>query len=295
MNGRKKGFILSFATLMIVATIVIVVFILGLAFSFIAHVKGVGFLEQEFTIVGSNQKAFFVAEALARLLVDDRLFFEHAIEAGFTGALDRSGSQSIMQRIAGFLEKYKEDYIRVRLGDDTAALADVSVIRIDDKVVSAVRCGEKMEGVCVPSAVVASEGCGTGYMPAADTLGTCPSASQCCKFDPAAYANSNRGRAAPIQRCGPGNIGICSRSGRISEGASAWCTPGDFPVFGDENNCPTLREILPIVLPLDIANNRAACCIAAENTDIAISKAKVPLVYGDGSFYKEIEVTIGER
>ena len=229
--------------------------------------------------VSISTEPYLVGESLSFYGIGDRQFFEHALESSVTGSLESSSSLSVPAELRLFMEAY--EFRRYAVGIRSGRK---SVLNLDNILT---RCGTAGDGACVNRFNNDITTCGIGRVEI-DDAGVCSFYQTCCREEPSSIPTD-------ATRCGPQDIGICSKNlappTRSSDLFTA-CTDGrDY--YPDIESCDGTSlngEETPV------------CCIPITTQNLAAAQtaasAEIPLFFNKTSSYDKdsdssIEVTIG--
>ncbi len=203
--------------------VIVVSFIVLVSLTFVSFTKvkqvvngEQGLIVYSIEFVTIAVKPFYAGEALSFYPMEDRLFFEHALESVIVNSVENSSSIGIVSGLEDFAEPYDFDSYYFSISRDNNVLLEVDNLPRT--------CGEdangdeRLDGICInalrsqPSDVSLYGKCGVGRIEIDDS-GQCRFYQSCCKEDKAEYSRLNPD--IQIVSCAR-DAGICSRDPRRS-------------------------------------------------------------------------------
>ena len=175
-----------------------------------------GIIVYSIEFVTAAVKPFYLSESLSFRTMEDRMFFEHALESMIANSVEKASSIGVASGLKDFADPYDFDsyYFSISRGGNT-------LLEVDNLPRT---CGEdangdeRQDGICInalqsqPSDVSLYGKCGVGRIEIDDS-GQCRFYQSCCKEDKAEYSRLNPD--IQIVSCAR-DAGICSRDPRRS-------------------------------------------------------------------------------
>ncbi len=204
-------------------------------------------------------RPYLLISSASNVRLDDRTFFEHALQSAVVESLERSNSKSVAVLMKQYLDYYDSDYYSIKVIKKDKTIFEVTNFPKN--------CGK--DGYCNVIFYKTDAGvCNVGWV---ETDDKCDSAFVCCKEDRNTYtAQPDSFNVVP---CGEGDIGICSAMPDSLDfyDEPLICGLGKFLIEDPSKNCEKVN------------GGKTPMCCAPMSTSIKTYdkyySAEIPLLY----------------
>ncbi|MBI2580067.1 MAG: hypothetical protein HYW27_04150 [Candidatus Aenigmarchaeota archaeon] len=286
-------------------TIIVLVFVLAIAlisvsYSGISPIKGASPAAYSLEFVNFATKPFLLSHTLSFYNIDDRQFFEQALQSAVTGSVENASASKMPEGLRSLVDMYNFNmyFIEIKNGRSSA-------LALDNQLRG---CGTDDDGNKLPDGVCVSKGhqdygkCSLGRDEIPDADNSCGFWQTCCK-EVSRPTEEHDGRTIEITRCGPSDAGVCS-AGIASSTMSRLPLCPDGRVYYPDNSCrdsnPNPDYINLIVTDVGQKSLTPICCVPVRPGSLSASgfssTAQTPLLFNRTRHYGgggALEVTIG--
>ena len=292
MKGQSKlpeniGWTL-FVIIVIMFVVVISLIMVGTSKIRQAYRGEQGIIIYSLEFLTASAKPFYVGETLSFYSMEDRQFFEHALESTVAGSAEKASSLGVVNKMKDFIDIYdfNKYYISISNGNDI-------ILPMDNLPIA---CGgndnSTPEGVCVNFAKDPFQSsrygkCGVGRVEIEGTS-QCRFYQICCKEDGPTYSEYlNKNPDVEMVPCAQGK-GVCSSDpwkGHDTSLGSLNCDEGRIR-FPDDESCQNANT-KDINLGLDETSQTPICCV--QETPKTLTSAGITFTAEIPLFFRGIQ------